>query len=292
MYKFGFVVLNYNTYDFTEDFIKSVKKNVKLHDYSIIIVDNDSPDKSGNILKEKYLKDDKITVIINNENYGFSKGNNIGIRYAIKTLNCDFVVMTNSDTCIIDNSFCDNIIEEYNNSKAAIIGPEINNPDGGHQYPSSPFISAKVLNKELFSLRLHYLLNKISLDGIYSKILNGIKNKENNLNFKNERKENVILHGSCIIFTPKYFEGNSVGIPEKTKFYCEEQFIYLYAQKKGFKIVYNPNIKILHRINGATKKTYINEKNKNNFKYQNKINSTKKLIKYLKEEKEKDDKDI
>lgn len=280
MYKFGFVVLNYNTYDDTIDFIESVEKNIKKNEYEIVIVDNHSSDNSGYLLKNN-LKDKKnVTVLLNDDNYGFAKGNNVGIKYAIKNLKCDFIVMTNSDTCIIQNTFCENILSEYNKSDAAIIGPEINNPDGNYQFPIYPDICIKKLKREILSFKIHFYLNEIGLDNIYNIFIKSIK-KEKKIFIENVRKENVILHGSCIIFTPKYFKANLIGIPEKTKFYCEEQFIYLYAKKNNLKIVYNPTIKILHKINGATINTYNNNKDKMKFKYKNKIDSTKALIQYL-----------
>lgn len=284
MYKIGFVVLNYNTFDDTIEFVKSVKKFVK-KDYEIIIVDNNSIDESGEQLKSIFQFEENIHIILNLENYGFSKGNNIGIKYAINELKCDFIIMTNSDTCIIQEDFCEKIITEYNESNAALIGPEVNNPDGQYQFPVEPNISIITLKKELFSLKIHYILNKINLDGVYLFLLKLIKYKKNRKTFINKRKEDVILHGSCIIFTPKYFEGELVGIPEKTRFYCEEQIIYLYAKKNNFKIVYNPEIKILHKKSSATLKTYKDNKKINDFKYKNKIDSTCNLIKYLLEEK-------
>lgn len=286
MYKFGFIVLNYNTYDDTMNFVKSVEKNVKKTEYEIIIVDNHSSDNSGNLLKKEFENNKNITVILNNDNYGFSKGNNIGIEYGVKELKCDFIVMTNSDTCIIQNDFCENIVSEYEKSFAAIIGPEVNNPDGNFQFPVYPesHINIKKLKKLVFALRVHLFLNKIGLDNVCSNLLKLVK-KEKKTVFENRRKEDVILHGSCIIFTPKYFTADLIGIPEKTKFYCEEQFIYLYAKKNNFKIVYNPQIKILHKINGATANTYKNNKSKMEFKYQNKIESNKALIKYLEDNK-------
>lgn len=33
-------------------------------------------------------------------NYGFSKGNNIAIRYALKALNPDYILLLNNDTVV------------------------------------------------------------------------------------------------------------------------------------------------------------------------------------------------
>lgn len=47
----------------------------------IIIVDNCSPNGSGKQLEKMYSKCINITVIINEENQGFAKGNNLGYQY-------------------------------------------------------------------------------------------------------------------------------------------------------------------------------------------------------------------
>ncbi len=54
--------------------------------YKIVIVDNASPDKSGALLKEHYKNDDHVEVLLNQENLGFARGNNVGFRYAEKNM--------------------------------------------------------------------------------------------------------------------------------------------------------------------------------------------------------------
>ena len=104
-YKIGFVILHYNAYKETIQCAKSIMDKLDTDRYEIIIVDNDSPNKSLPIIQDE-LKDYKqIHFIQLNENIGFAKGNNEGINYARKTLNCDFVCCLNNDTEIIQNDF-------------------------------------------------------------------------------------------------------------------------------------------------------------------------------------------
>jgi len=46
----------------------------------------------------------KLIIIKNEKNYGFAEGNNIGIRYALKALNPDYILLLNNDT-IVDKEF-------------------------------------------------------------------------------------------------------------------------------------------------------------------------------------------
>lgn len=70
---FSFVILNYNTYIETCNFIESVER-IKTKDINVnyVIVDNDSTDDSVKLLKNKYRKVNYIEFILEAENIGFS----------------------------------------------------------------------------------------------------------------------------------------------------------------------------------------------------------------------------
>lgn len=105
MTKFSFVILHYNTFTDTIECIDSIKKYISARSRDIIVVDNCSPDSSGSLLKLKYAEDDEVQVLMNSENLGFARGNNVGFKYA-KERGADFIVMLNNDTLLLDNSFC------------------------------------------------------------------------------------------------------------------------------------------------------------------------------------------
>ena len=44
--------------------------------------------------------DKKLILIKNDKNYGFAEGNNIGIRYALNTLNSQYILLLNNDTVV------------------------------------------------------------------------------------------------------------------------------------------------------------------------------------------------
>ncbi|MEN6514775.1 glycosyltransferase, partial [Methanoculleus sp.] len=51
----------------------------------------------------------KLILINNMKNYGFAEGNNIAIRYALKVLNPEYVLLLNNDT-IVDRNFLDELV--------------------------------------------------------------------------------------------------------------------------------------------------------------------------------------
>jgi GT2 family glycosyltransferase len=105
------VVLNWNGKEITEECLNSIKKQT-FKDYEIILVDNNSTDGSSEYLKKRFPK---INLIQNKENYGYAKGNNIGIKKA----KGDYVLILNNDI-ILDKNFLKELDKHKN--KADILG--------------------------------------------------------------------------------------------------------------------------------------------------------------------------
>ena len=52
--------------------VNSIKKNLKKYNHEIIIVDDNSPDNTGNLCLKKFSKDKSVKVISNRIRIGFS----------------------------------------------------------------------------------------------------------------------------------------------------------------------------------------------------------------------------
>lgn len=90
------IILSWNERKFTVNCLNSIKKNTR-GDYKIIVVDNGSQDGSQDIIKKKFPKVDLIEL---KKNYGFSGGNNIGIKYASKKYNPEYYYFLSNDTFV------------------------------------------------------------------------------------------------------------------------------------------------------------------------------------------------
>ena len=73
-----FVILHYMAIDVTMKSVEYITENIDTNQYHIVIVDNASGNGSGEELKAFYLDRGDVTVLINEENLGFAKGNNVG----------------------------------------------------------------------------------------------------------------------------------------------------------------------------------------------------------------------
>jgi GT2 family glycosyltransferase len=67
----------------------------------------------------------KHIIVKNERNYGFAEGNNIAMRYALKALNPDYVLLLNNDT-VVDRAFLGELVKvAENDERVGIAGPKI-----------------------------------------------------------------------------------------------------------------------------------------------------------------------
>ncbi|MBO6606881.1 glycosyltransferase family 2 protein [Psychroserpens sp.] len=96
--KLSVIILNYNVRHFLELCLRSVCAAVNDLDAEIIVVDNQSTDDSCLMVKSLFPE---VVLIENDNNYGFSKGNNIGVEVA----KGDYLCILNPDTVVSENTF-------------------------------------------------------------------------------------------------------------------------------------------------------------------------------------------
>ena len=162
--RIGFVILHYNAIKETVDCVNSIINNIDTDDYFIIIVDNKSPNYTGETLKEKYGKSEKVKVILNKENLGFACGNNVGYQYAVQELKCSFVCILNNDTLLVQRDFFEIVKKEYAYSGFGILGPKIILKDGKinflyYRFPSVEYFERELKIHKRDYWRMKYYLN-------------------------------------------------------------------------------------------------------------------------------------
>ncbi|MFC1648311.1 glycosyltransferase family 2 protein [Nanoarchaeota archaeon] len=87
---FSVIVLNWNGKKYLKDCFSSIKRQ-SFQDFEAILVDNNSDDGSVEYVKKKFPF---VKIVQNDDNYGFAKGNNIGIAKA----KGKWVFILNNDT--------------------------------------------------------------------------------------------------------------------------------------------------------------------------------------------------
>lgn len=88
------IIVSYNTKDFLKNCLLSIIQNApKKIDFEIIVIDNHSTDGSLDLIEKEFPN---VILIRNEENLGFSKANNIGVRNS----KGKYVLFLNSDTIV------------------------------------------------------------------------------------------------------------------------------------------------------------------------------------------------
>lgn len=281
--KIVFVILHYMNKTDTVECIESIKNNIEYEHKMIVVVDNASPNGSGVELQNDYAKSDDVYILLNNQNVGFAKGNNLGYLFAKKQLMADFIVCLNNDTIIAQHNFCNMMNQLYEEYHFDILGPDIITKDGYHQNP---------LNKKIFSLReltiiklkksVRRILNELGLDIYIEK--NRSSNDKIYLSEKvTEKKLNCGLHGSCVIFSKRFITKSDYSFYEDTFMYFEEDILFLQAVYFNYLTCYSDKLQIYHKEYGATQTVFENYKSRKRNYYINIINSIKVYERLLKD---------
>ncbi|WP_296381960.1 glycosyltransferase family 2 protein [Winogradskyella sp.] len=158
--KLSVIILNYNVRYFLELCLKSVEAAIQGVDAEIIVVDNNSPDDSCDMVKQLFPS---VRLIENKENSGFSKGNNIGVAQA----KGEYLCILNPDTVVAEDTFTKLIAFADTKDNLGIVGCQLIDGKGKFLPESKRNIpSPKVALKKLLGDDKSYYANQLAIDSI------------------------------------------------------------------------------------------------------------------------------
>lgn len=291
----GIVILHYQNIEDTLQCVESILNRLDTDSFIVAVVDNCSPNNSGSELCRKLKNYEKVIVHLNKKNLGFSGGNNVGIRIIKEQFDPNYIVLSNSDIELIDNSFYHKIETEYNKSNFAVLGPMIINPNGRND--SNPIFNiAYPRINAVYDLRYwkkRLFATKLGLEKLYCfcRAHNPLVEKHKRKIYINRkensqspliRQEGKVLHGCFMIFSREYFRYFE-GLDVQTFLYAEEDILFIHLMEKKLKTVYNPDIHILHKEDGSINKSFKTTRKKKIFTYKNYIKAIKSYLLLLKQ---------
>ncbi len=94
------IIVSYNVKDLLKNCLESVFKFTKDINFEVIVVDNNSTDGSQDFISNFKFQNSNFKFILSQENGGFSKGNNLGIKKA----KGKYILLLNPDTLLVENS--------------------------------------------------------------------------------------------------------------------------------------------------------------------------------------------
>lgn len=228
------IIISFNTSDLTVACLQSIKEHVKDISYEVIVVDNASRDDSVIQVQNLKRKDQnhslKLKIIVNKENSGFSKANNIGI----KESSGRYVLFLNSDTVVPENTLETMVrfMDEHKDAGAATCFVRMPNgqlDDAAHRGFPTPWNALWHFSgvAKIFS---------------HSTFFNGY-----HMGWKNLDKTHEIdtLAGAFMIVRRE--AGEQVKWWDEDYFFYGEDIDFCYLLKEhGWKIYFVPEVEILH----------------------------------------------
>lgn len=265
-----FVILHYNNIDETMECLDSLEK----FDSNIVVVSNSKDYDNLKLIEKRVSK-----VIINEENIGFAKANNIGCKYAIEHFQPDFLCVINNDVIIEQKDFITQVEKLYKKYKFDILGPKILPEESDS---CNPFYAYKTLDEVRARIKYTEKLIKIYqnkflrlLLNIYLKVKAPFRKEKKTTNGSSDQL-NVALHGCALIFSKKYYKKYNDVFYNGTFLFHEEEFLALRAKENNLVMLYSPKIELYHKEGSSLAKKFQKKK------YDSLIFRNKEILKSLK----------
>lgn len=209
------IILNYNQEKFTSECISSLRKSA-YKNYEVVLVDNGSDDKSWRHLKNQFPD---IVLLRNDENLGFCRGVNIGLRYAMDNRNPDCLLMLNNDS-IADKNLL------FGVSYIFLHNPDIGIVGGVEYIYDKPDTIYQAGHRFIWWLGVQSRIRRIPEGSLVVPVQS--------------------VPGSCLAIRGIVLK--KVGFLDERFFsYYEDADLCMRVRRIGYKVVYSHSVRIRHR---------------------------------------------
>jgi len=228
------IIVNYNVFDLLCACIASLKNTIKNIDYEIIVIDNNSVEKSTDSIIDIYPD---IIYKKLSSNIGFGAANNV----AFKIAKGDYFLLVNPDIILMGE--CVNKLIKYieHHEDVGVVAPALYRPDGKLDY-YNPFFP-KTYSILLLQLGLYNSSKKINKE-MYEFF---DKNIDNGIPFVVEQ-----AMGACLLMR-KCIYRDIGGFDEAYFLYQEETDWEFRMNQIGWKVIVLPDAKALHYHHASSK---------------------------------------
>ena len=227
--KVSIIILNWNGLKETIECLESLKK-ITYPNYEVIVVDNGSKGNDAEVLEEKF--GNYIHLIRNDRNYGYTGGNNIGIRYALNNSSPDYFLILNNDVVVAPDFLSQMIKVAQSDTSIGIVGPKT------RLYNAPDRLQLVWLEVDMRKGRTICVGSGEVDEGQYDDV-----------------KEIDYIQGSCFLVKRQVFQ--NIGLFDESYFcYWDETDYCFRARKADYKIVYTPHAKIWHKKSVRLKPWY------------------------------------
>jgi GT2 family glycosyltransferase len=234
------IIVNYNVKEFLQNLLHSINKAAQNISHEIIIVDNGSDDGSVELIQQKFPE---VKLVINKENLGFGKANNIAMEQA----RGEYFLLVNPDTLLSENTLQEMMGFLKDHPEAGIAGCKILNPEGTLQLacrrsfpgPWTSFCKVAGLSNLFPKSKIFAKYNLTYLD-------------------ENQTYEVDAISGSFMMMKREAYEKTG-GFDEDFFMYGEDLDLCYRIQKEGYKVFYVHSAQIIHYKGESTKRSNIDD---------------------------------
>lgn len=220
------IILSYNTKALLKSCLTSLYRHIKSITFEVIVVDNASSDQSVEMVKNNFPK---VRIIENKQNFGFSKGSNIGATKA----KGKFLLFLNSDIELLNDNF-DQAIERLEKDKTVgIIGGSLLNREGTQQRSFGNFYNLLNVAVMLFG-----------------------GDKTEMLGRKVDAAKKVEWVSGAFFLIKKDLFDKINGLDEHFFMYVEDMELCYRIKKQGYMVIFDPDLKAIHSEQGSSSREF------------------------------------
>lgn len=220
------IVVNWNTREITRNCLQSVREKVTGISCEVIVVDNASSDVSVEMVRSEFPE---VRLIINDENLGFGRANNQGMRVARGR----YFLLLNSDTIVIDDSIQRLVSFMESSPQIGIAGCKLLFEDLTLQGSCARFSSIKLALLE--DLMLYKFMSRRRQGEV---LLNGY--------WAHDRTRDVdAVWGAAMLVRREVFD-ETTGFDERIFMYGEDVEWCMRVRDLGWRITFAHDCRIVH----------------------------------------------
>jgi hypothetical protein len=245
--KLSVVIICWNDLRVTRDCLRSIHEGTHSTEFEVIVSDNGSVDDSVEFVRKHYPQ---ARIMENNQNLGFARGNNAGIRAA----QGDYVLILNPDTIIHDGALDKLVQFADRHPEAGAFGCRVQNPDGTYQ-PSA----------RLFPTLRRYWMAALGLSRISSRFI-----FEQYPGWRGDSERPIDWQSGCCVMFRGDLLKNLGGFDEQFFYHFEEVDLCRRVWDAGRAILFTPEAVITHlggQSVGRFPVRFEIEKHRNKYRY-------------------------
>ncbi|MEA2064899.1 MAG: glycosyltransferase family 2 protein [Patescibacteria group bacterium] len=222
------VIVSWNVKELLKENLKAIfnSKETRNFSFEIFVIDNNSADNTAEIIKKEFPQ---VKLITNNENLGFAKANNQGIKKA----KGKFILLLNPDMRVMPETL-ENMVEWMNRHKEAGVA-------GCHLIKET---GETILHIRRYPTLLNQLAIVLKLPHIFPKILS--KYLMENFNYSREASVDSI-RGSFFVIRREAIEKLG-GLDERYFIWFEEVDFCRQVKNAGWKVIYTPTVECVDYV--------------------------------------------